>query len=354
MGLKSHRQHRLCDQSSWRRYCQMFTVREPSYHAIRIVRYWSLTQPHPFRLLQITEWLLLGIAAVQELPWQTIVYSANPFPEEGPMAFATYWLSLLLSLIVLGFLGLRLPTGATPIKWVYISVQFGLILYANIYWLSPLLTPYLVVAIRGWLIFRNPGRRWIAGLTFALALSSVGILLHGFHIYSYGSYDVEINETDVEIDETFQHDSHSDIDFNSPEVEFTPFPSNEIALLVDGVTGFLFCGLVLAFVLMLVNALLAERSSRQQLTTAHQQLHRYALRIEDQATLQERNRIAREIHDAVGHNLTALRIQLENAVFFYQADPEKTETHLQTAQQLAAKALKEIRYSVSTLHSDPL
>ena len=42
--------------------------------------------------------------------------------------------------------------------------------------------------------------------------------------------------------------------------------------------------------MMLVNALLAERQIRQKLSLAHDQLRHYALKIEDQAILQERNR----------------------------------------------------------------
>ena len=62
---------------------------------------------------------------------------------------------------------------------------------------------------------------------------------------------------------------------------------------------------MLVFVLLLINALLAERENRRKLANAHAQLYEYATRIEDQATLQERNRIARDIHDSLGHILTA-------------------------------------------------
>jgi signal transduction histidine kinase len=128
----------------------------------------------------------------------------------------------------------------------------------------------------------------------------------------------------------------------------------KISLIISIInTAFLF-GLVLMFVLMLVNALLAERQSRQKFSLANDQLRHYALRIEDQATLQERNRIAREIHDSLGHVLTAQSIQLENALLFSQTHPEKTQAFLTEAQKLAAMALKEIRQSVSSLRSDPL
>jgi signal transduction histidine kinase len=113
-------------------------------------------------------------------------------------------------------------------------------------------------------------------------------------------------------------------------------------------------GLLLAFILMLVNALLSERHSWQQLAIAHEQLRQYALRIEDQATLQERNRIAREIHDSLGHALSAQSIQLENALLFCPKSAEKTKGFLLEAKQLGAKALKEVRQSISTLRADPL
>jgi signal transduction histidine kinase len=113
-------------------------------------------------------------------------------------------------------------------------------------------------------------------------------------------------------------------------------------------------GLALLFILLLVNALLAERQSREKLLLANDQLRQYALRIEDQATLQERNRIAREIHDALGHALTAQSIQLENALLFLPPNSEKTESFLREAKQLGSRALQEVRRSIATLRSNPL
>ena len=65
--------------------------------------------------------------------------------------------------------------------------------------------------------------------------------------------------------------------------------------------GILF-SFILLFVLLLVNAVISERQSREKLVLAHEKLRQYALRIENQATLQERSRIAREIHDSIGHS----------------------------------------------------
>ncbi len=113
-------------------------------------------------------------------------------------------------------------------------------------------------------------------------------------------------------------------------------------------------GLVLVFVLLLVNAFLAERQSRQKLAIANEQLRQYALRIEDQATLQERNRIAREIHDSLGHSLTAQSIQLENASMFLPSNVDKAQVFLSEAKRLGKDALLEVRQSIATLRSDPL
>ena len=296
------------------------------------MKHWFQTQPHPFRLLQISEWILLFLTALN-LSWEDFIYLPtllNESPAElRQMMFS--WLFTLLSLAALGVLGLRLPSGSALSKWAYIAIHFGLILPIIMYqWPYTSLTPYLL-AIRGYLIFRRQGRWLVTGLSVGLAISPL-LLIPLLDLQSWQSDLTDHNEF------------------------LLALPQGRHITLVVGteIRDIVVYSLVLAFALMLVNALLSERTSRQQLAAAHQQLHRYSLQIEDQAMLQERNRIAREIHDAVGHNLTALRIQLENALLFCQSDPQKTETYLQTSQQLAATALTEIRQSVSTLRSAPL
>jgi len=100
-----------------------------------------------------------------------------------------------------------------------------------------------------------------------------------------------------------------------------------------------------------VGAVLAENSSRIKLAAAHRRLREYALQVEDRATLQERNRIAREIHDSIGHYLTAQSIQLENTALFMIKDPTKANNHLVKARHLGKEALNNIRTSVATLRN---
>ncbi|PLZ98998.1 two-component sensor histidine kinase, partial [Fischerella thermalis CCMEE 5196] len=100
--------------------------------------------------------------------------------------------------------------------------------------------------------------------------------------------------------------------------------------------------------------ILSERKSRDELAIANEKLRQYALKIENQATLEERNRIAREIHDSLGHSLTALNLQLETAQKLWQSNPEKAQTFLARAKELGSKALQDVRQSVSTMRSHPL
>ena len=104
---------------------------------------------------------------------------------------------------------------------------------------------------------------------------------------------------------------------------------------------------------------LSERN--QQLETTQQEL-REALersqtlndRIAEMTTLQERNRIARDIHDSLGHALVALNIQIEAAIALWQADSKQAIASLREAKQLGSDALAAVRTSVSEIRADAL
>ncbi len=114
-------------------------------------------------------------------------------------------------------------------------------------------------------------------------------------------------------------------------------------------------GMMLSFVFLLFNSLMSERQSREHLSFALTKLRQYSLRIEEQATLQERNRIAREMHDSLGHTLTAQSIQLDSAILLLNSGKiEQAVTFFNNAKLLCAQALEEVRHSVSMLRSDCL
>jgi two-component system, sensor histidine kinase and response regulator len=78
------------------------------------------------------------------------------------------------------------------------------------------------------------------------------------------------------------------------------------------------------------------------------------LRVESMEALEERHRIAREIHDSLGHLLVALNIQLESALALWEPDPEQAYVILQEAKQLGTESLEAVRQSVSDMRVDPL
>jgi signal transduction histidine kinase len=88
------------------------------------------------------------------------------------------------------------------------------------------------------------------------------------------------------------------------------------------------------------------------LKEAHEQLGNYAKQVEDLTSIQERNRIAREIHDTVGHKMTALLIQLQLARELVNQKKEEGGPTLEICETIARDALQELRVSVQTLRAE--
>lgn len=73
------------------------------------------------------------------------------------------------------------------------------------------------------------------------------------------------------------------------------------------------------------------------------------------AAVAERSRLARDIHDNVGHQLTVISVQLEKAAAFRDLDPAAAGQALADARSAARQALVEVRRSVGALraHGEP-
>ncbi|MEL6501788.1 MAG: sensor histidine kinase, partial [Cyanobacteria bacterium J06623_1] len=82
---------------------------------------------------------------------------------------------------------------------------------------------------------------------------------------------------------------------------------------------------------------------------ANEKLRQYALRIENQATLEERNRIAREIHDSLGHTLTNLNIQLKVAQKLRDRDLDKAFEAIDIAALLSFQCIEDVSHAVQTM-----
>lgn len=256
--------------------------------------------PNPFRFLLVTEWVMLascGSLAVVEA-WQGHLIPIRH----------------ILILVILGLMGLFLPTGRLFVKVIYTAIEIGLIFYGTVLgYLHILPTLYLIVVMRSCFLFKSLGR-WI--------VTSVVFLL-------------------------FLGDQLKYIQRALPEA-----PDQQIHFGMHIVAETLVFGLGIFFVLQLTNKVLIERQMRQQLATAHTQLQEYSQKIEELAALQERNRIARDIHDSLGHALTSLNIQMQTAVKLWDREPLKARSFLSQAQTLGKTAMQEVRKSISTLRED--
>ena len=96
------------------------------------------------------------------------------------------------------------------------------------------------------------------------------------------------------------------------------------------------------FVLLLGNVWVEEYKSRQKAERLTQQ-------VETLATDLERNRIARDIHDTLGHSLTSLDVQIELAQRLQSTEPERAQQSIDIAKKLSSQALDNVRQALGTM-----
>jgi signal transduction histidine kinase len=311
---------------------------------------------HPFRLLLYLEWILLAIATLailSPLPGRlplpprpaaqirivpAVPTDLEPFHERERLLrrhqrhqYPRFPLVAVTNIGILGLLGLRLPLHAKRLpQGLYTLLGLALSWLAILFGSNaqtafpPLL---LVVVIRACLMFHWRGRIVVTLLAYASFLLMLGLAVSRVHFLGVPLTRVLHRE----------------------RLRWQPDFLDAVVL-----NSSLLFGFVLIFVTLLVSALLTAKQSQDSLTQANERLRRYTLLIENQATLQERQRIAREMHDSVGHSLTAQSIQLENVDLWMPQDLEKALDHLQKARQLGKDALQDVRQSVASLRMDPL
>ena len=99
------------------------------------------------------------------------------------------------------------------------------------------------------------------------------------------------------------------------------------------------------FVVVYVGVAHREREARQRAEAL-------SAEVAQLAAANERNRLAREIHDTLGHYLTVIHVQLEAARAVMSADADRGMLALTRAQALAKDGLTAVRQSVRALRDD--
>lgn len=94
-----------------------------------------------------------------------------------------------------------------------------------------------------------------------------------------------------------------------------------------------------------------SRRLLQALQLAHQQLQAQAAHAEALAVAEERNRLAREMHDTLGHRLTVAAVQLEGAQKLIKRDPAKATQMIGTVREQVLEGLTELRRTVAALRT---
>ncbi len=262
------------------------------------------------RLLLILEWILLGTAVFLT----SIVGILDIFPQFPVLTMVCIGVLALLGLI-------KPPKGFYTVG--YTLVEFGLIGLPILVGKSIVPFPILGAV----LVLRSAQR-------FDL-LGRLGVVVGVYALFVFNLFFLEttfINPLNLWLG--------------------SPVLPTDTNLLFFKLCSIIYYGMILAFVWLFVNALASENQGRERLAVTLSQLRDYSLRIEDQAALQERNRIAREIHDALGHTLTAQSVQLDGGLHLLNTNQiGQANIFFETAKSLCAQALQEVRQSVTMLRS---
>jgi signal transduction histidine kinase len=96
------------------------------------------------------------------------------------------------------------------------------------------------------------------------------------------------------------------------------------------------------------------QSLYDDLRLAHEQLQELHRQARAAAVTEERNRLAREIHDSLAHYLTVIVVQLEAAEKLGQSQPERARAEVLRARRLTVECLQEVRRSVAALRTATL
>ncbi len=111
-------------------------------------------------------------------------------------------------------------------------------------------------------------------------------------------------------------------------------------------------------ILILIVAIFAQHNRQEkekkdmlyrELLDTHKKLKEYTDEVQRLSAVEERNRIARDIHDNLGHSMTALIMQLQMAEHYLMTDSPKSQELIADSVKAAKDNLSGIREVVETL-----
>lgn len=220
------------------------------------------------------------------------------------------------------------------------------------------LTLVIVAAVGAWIVWRHMPRLE-RGAAVVFALCAVGILITGDGPLAFGAawvaylvlarsfaglvvlgYTVGLCLVVIALHVSARH-------------------SSEIILIETAGTAVL-AGFGAAFALVLADGDRVEREREEastareaalsQLALAHAELQRRVGTEQDLVLAQERERTSRELHDGLGHRLTAMGLSLEFVERVWDREPERARQEIARTRATVAEALDSMRRLVRAMH----
>jgi signal transduction histidine kinase len=255
---------------------------------------------------------------------------------------------LLVLMVIVGYV----------VNFIFISAQDGRRLTpAELFWGISFGVVYLLLGLKAGVIFDRLPAGWAEALFFSvqcallfgigLALTTEGTWLIGVPLVGFAVEQLERGQrwavcvalcASLVLPLGLRH-------------------SNWASTLLSSVT----IGTAILFVAVFAQMRLNEQQAREraeqltaELEKANVQLAAYATQAEELAMTQERNRLAREIHDSLGHTLTTVNVQIEAARVVMGSEPDRALDAMNKAQELTQKGLARVRESVAALRESPV
>lgn len=247
-------------------------------------------------------------------------------------------------MLVLAVLYVLAVSGSAPLRSPERLIPFTLLMlvHAALHWISPRIAgkprpSILYLAVQGALVFVLPLIAQVdflvLGLSLALIGEAVGILWNVLAVSIAILALLAIAAVDLLL--------------LSPN-QVLPWG----ALTAVPMTGF-----VVIYVVLYARQIQARERAQallDELETAHRQLAEYAVRVQDLTLANERQRMARELHDTLAQGLAGLILQLEAAnSHLTNGRADRAQSILQQAMTRARSTLSEARRAIDDLRAGP-
>ena len=211
---------------------------------------------------------------------------------------------------------------------------------------------YLLVGIGGVELYTRRGSPWILAALYAIEVPLAGLIVYGLAgFFLAGLLALPLVSLSVHLLPRRQMLLVCAAFVISLATAYGLHGGREAALLAG--IGYL---TAIVFVVLMTQMAVRERQVRTQaerlaaeLEAANRQLQEYAAQAEELAVTRERARLASELHDSVGHTLTALDVQLELLVRLPPDRAAQRQRIAEQARRLVKEGLTDLRRAVQAL-----